>query len=109
MVGAKLAAPIHVIERGQQMSEQEQQHAAAEQLMHLMTEALGTALAAFNLAQLAVLRQVQTGALPKDLAAQILKQSIETNSAGSNPAQTAAAEKLQIVLDLLQREQRGAH
>lgn len=90
------------------MSEQKQQQVAAH-LMELMTQAVGSAIAAFDLAQAAFMRQVETGSMPKDVAAQILKRFIDANNAGPSPAQKAAAEKLQMVLDLLHREERGAH
>ena len=75
------------------MTETEQQQAA------------GSAIAAFTLAQLALWHQLKTGALPYDEAAQMLKQAVEANATGGT-ANQYAAQKLQMVLDMVQRSQR---
>jgi hypothetical protein len=69
----------------------------------------GSAIAAFTLAQLAFWHQINTGALPKDQAVGMLKQAVEANLKGGLGNQSAA-QKLQAVLDFLQRPQRpGQH
>lgn len=67
-------------------------------------EAAGTAMAAFTLAQLAFWHQIKTGALDAGAAAQMLQQGVEANAQGG-PANRKAAEKLQLVLDLVLKGQ----
>jgi len=72
-------------------------------------ETEGSAIAAFTLAQLAFWHQINTGVLPKDQAVEMLKQAVEANLKGG-PGNQSAAQKLQAVLDFLQRPQKpGQH
>jgi hypothetical protein len=68
-------------------------------------ETEGSAIAAFVLAQLAFWHQINTGALPREKAAEMLKQAVEANATGG-PANQLAAQRLQTVLDMVQRDQR---
>jgi len=77
------------------MTETEQQQAA------------GSAIAAFTLAQLAFWHQLKTGDLPYDEAVRMLKDGVEANAKGG-PANQFAAQKLQMVLDMVQRSQKPA-
>jgi hypothetical protein len=79
----------------ERMTEQEQQQMA------------GSAIAAFMLAQFAFWRQIETGALPHAEAIAMLTQGVEANSQGG-PANRFAAQKLQTVLDLVERSQKPA-
>ena len=68
-------------------------------------EAAGSAIAAFTLAQFAFWHQIQSGSLPVENAAQMLKQGVEANAKGS-AANQKAAQILQTVLDMVTRDQR---
>jgi hypothetical protein len=72
------------------MTEQEQQQAA------------GSAIAAFTLAQLSFWHLIKTETLPHDEAIRMLKDSVAANAPGG-PANQYAAQKLQMVLDMVQR------
>jgi hypothetical protein len=62
----------------------------------LLTEALGSAIAAFNLAQFAFLHQVATGAMSKGIATKILEQSIEANNVAPILATTSPQESFKL-------------
>ena len=68
-------------------------------------ETQGSAIAAFMLAQFAFWHQINSGALSKEKAAEMLKQGIEASSP-RGPANQKAAQMLQTVLDMVTREQR---
>lgn len=68
-------------------------------------ETQGSAIAAFMLAQFAFWHQINSGALSREQAAEMLKQGVEASSTGG-PANQKAAQMLQTVLDMVTREQR---
>lgn len=80
------------LNREGKMTETEQQQAA------------GSAIAAFTLAQLAFWHHLKTGALPYAEAMRMLKEAVEANAKGG-PGNQFAAQKLQMVLDMVQRSQ----
>jgi hypothetical protein len=69
------------------------------------TETEASAIAAFVLAQLAFWHQINSGALSREKAAEMLKQAVGANASGG-PANQLAAQRLQTVLDMVQRDQR---
>ena len=70
-----------------------------------LDETAGSAIAAFTLAQLAFWHQINSGALSADKAAEMLKQAVAANAQGGR-ANQLAAQRLQTVLDMVQRDQR---
>jgi hypothetical protein len=69
------------------------------------TETEGSAIAAFMLAQFAFWAQINSGALSREKAAEMLKQGVEASSQGG-AANQKAAQMLQTVLDMVTRDQR---
>jgi hypothetical protein len=68
--------------------------------MSYSVETEGSAIAAFMLAQFAFWHQINSGALTREKAAEMLQQGISVCQNGS-PANQAAGQRLQTVLDMV--------
>lgn len=63
------------------------------------------AIAAFTLAQIPLWSQLKSGSLPRQVAAQMLRDGIEANAKG-NAVNRKAAEMLQTVFEMVTKEDR---
>lgn len=70
-------------------------------------ETQSSTIAAFTLAQFAFWGLIESGIISTEKASEMLEQGIAAHSKG-NPANQKAAQMLQTILDMVQRDQRSS-